>query len=136
MLYSVLVSIIVSVKIHDGVVMAADSAATFFRPDGQAGQIYQNANKVLNLVKRLPIGVMTCGAGGVGPASIATLLKDLRARIAGDDPAWRVEANECTMEQVTAFTSSSASAQRRTTSMASFTRYATLRDVELAAERN
>ena len=29
MLYSVLVSIIVSVKIHDGVVMAADSATTF-----------------------------------------------------------------------------------------------------------
>ena len=83
--------------------MAADSATTFSRPDGQVGQIYQNANKVVNLVKGLPIGVMTCGAGGVGPASIATLLKDLRARMAGGDPAWRINANEYTIEQVTGF---------------------------------
>jgi hypothetical protein len=66
-------SIIVSVKINDGVVMAADSATTF-----AVGQIYENANKIVNLVKGLPIGVMTCGTGGIGNASIATLLKDLR----------------------------------------------------------
>jgi 20S proteasome alpha/beta subunit len=54
------VSIIVSVKINDGVVMAADSATTFIKPNGEPGQIYQNANKVVNLVKGLPIGVMTC----------------------------------------------------------------------------
>ena len=71
-------SIIVSVKINDGIVMAADSATTFFKSTGEAGQIYEHANKIVNLVKGLPIGVMTCGSGGIGNASIDTLLKDLR----------------------------------------------------------
>jgi 20S proteasome alpha/beta subunit len=77
-------SIIVSVKINDGVVMAADSATTFYKSTGEAGQIYEHANKIVNLVKGLPIGVMTCGSGGVGSASIATLLKDLRATLSID----------------------------------------------------
>ncbi len=82
-------TIIVSVKIHDGVVMAADSATTFYLDD-RPGQIYLNANKIVNLVKGLPIGVMTCGRGGIGQASIATLLKDLREKLKNDpsfDPA-------------------------------------------------
>jgi ATP-dependent protease HslVU (ClpYQ) peptidase subunit len=73
-------SIIVSVKINDGIVMAADSAISFAN-----GQVYEHANKIVNLVKGLPIGVMTCGAGGIGNASVATLLKDLRQRLAGED---------------------------------------------------
>lgn len=96
-------SIIVSVKIHDGIVMAADSATTFYTPDGRPGQIYEHANKIVNLVKGLPIGVMTCGAGGIGNASIATLLKDLRQRLAGDDeahPDWKLDTKSYTMESV------------------------------------
>jgi hypothetical protein len=96
-------SIIVSVKIHDGIVMAADSATTFYTAEGRPGQIYENANKIVNLVKGLPIGVMTCGAGGIGNASIATLLKDLRSRLCGDDQAyqsWKIETNKYTMEHV------------------------------------
>ena len=56
-------SIIVSVKINDGIVMAADSATTFTLADGKPGQIYEHAIKIVNLVKGLPIGVMTCGSG-------------------------------------------------------------------------
>ena len=92
-------SIIVSVKINDGVVMAADSASTF-----AIGQIYEHAIKIVNLVKGWPIGVMTCGAGGIGNASIATLLKDLRRRLSGEDDAhadWKLDQNSYTMEQVT-----------------------------------
>jgi PII-like signaling protein len=48
-------SIIVSVKINDGIVMASDSATTFYDPDGKPGQIYEHANKIVNLVKGLPI---------------------------------------------------------------------------------
>jgi hypothetical protein len=95
-------SIIVSVKIHDGIVMAADSATTFSTSDGRPGQIYENANKIVNLVKGLPIGVMTCGSGGIGNASIATLLKDLRRRLSGDDQAhqsWKIETAH-TMEHI------------------------------------
>lgn len=97
-------SIIVSVKIHDGIVMAADSAVTFCFPDGRPGQIYEHANKIVNLVKGLPIGVMTCGAGNVGNASIATLLKDLRRELstsaASQDGAYRLDPNSYTMEDV------------------------------------
>ncbi len=92
-------SIIVSVKINDGIVMAADSATSF-----AIGQIYEHANKIVNLVKGLPIGVMTCG-GGLGNASIATLLKDLRQRFAGEDDThmdWKLDAKNYTMELVNA----------------------------------
>jgi hypothetical protein len=96
-------SIIVSVKIHDGIVMAADSVTTFSSSDGRPGQSYENVNKIVNLVKGLPIGVMTCGAGGIGNASIATLLKDLRRRLGGDDHAhrdWKLETDKYTIEDV------------------------------------
>ena len=91
-------SIIVSVKINDGVVMAADSATTF-----AIGQIYEHANKVVNLVKGFPVGVMTCGAAGIGNASIATLLKDLRQRLSGKEAAhldWKLDESAYTMEAV------------------------------------
>jgi hypothetical protein len=98
-------SIIVSVKIHDGIVMASDSATTFYTAEGKPGQIYEHANKIVNLVKGLPIGVMTCGSGGIGNASIATLLKDLRQRLTGDDEAhadWKLNTKNYTMEFVNA----------------------------------
>jgi hypothetical protein len=44
--------------------MAADSGTTFSTPDGKPGQIYEHAIKIVNLVKGLPIGAMTCGSEG------------------------------------------------------------------------
>ena len=98
-------SIIVSVKINDGIVMAADSATTFYNADGQPGQIYEHAIKIVNLIKGTPIGVMTCGSGGIGNASIATLLKDLRRRLTGEEKAngdSKLDVTNFTMESVTA----------------------------------
>jgi hypothetical protein len=46
---------------------------------------------------------MTCGSGGIGNASIATLLKDLRQRLAGADEThadWRLDPKDYTMEVV------------------------------------
>ena len=83
--------------------MASDSATTFYTADGKPGQIYEHANKIVNLVKGLPIGVMTCGSGGIGNASIATLLKDLRQRLTGDDEShadWKLDTKNYTMEFV------------------------------------
>ena len=72
------------IKVDDGVVLAADSATTMgqTQPDGSfsVANIYNNANKVFNLHKGLPIGAMTWGLGNIGPASISTLTKDLRTR--------------------------------------------------------
>ena len=90
-------TIIVSVKINDGIVMAADSAGTM-----GSGQIYAHANKITNLGEGLPIGAMSTGAGGIGNESVETLLKDLRRRFDGRDPAhgdWRLDPAGYTMEQ-------------------------------------
>ncbi|WP_203075820.1 hypothetical protein [Falsiroseomonas ponticola] len=89
-------TVIVSVKINDGIVMASDSASTF-----QSGQTYLHADKIVNLVKGLPIGVMVTGNGGIGAESIATLLKDLRARLDGSDPhPWKLDRPNYTMQHV------------------------------------
>jgi hypothetical protein len=72
-------------KVNDGIVLAADSATTMMVGPGDIANVYNNANKVFNLHKGLPIGAMTWGLGNVGPASIATIAKDVRRAFQGDD---------------------------------------------------
>jgi hypothetical protein len=96
-------TIVVTVKINDGIVLASDSATTFSDQQGAAVKIYNNANKVFNLVKGLPIGGLTWGAGGIGAASISTISKDLRRRLAGQDPHhgdWKLDLENYTMQHV------------------------------------
>lgn len=78
-------TIAISIKVNDGLVLAADSAATIPVLDANGNMmgvsaVYNNANKVFNLHKGRPIGAVTWGLGGIGVASIGTLMKDLRAR--------------------------------------------------------
>src|SRR5208337_4506785 len=106
-------SIAVIIGVHDGVVLAADSASTLTftsapgiaLPPGQAvvGKVYDNANKIFNLVKGQPIGCITFGSGNIGNASIGTLIKDLRKELTeGPDKAkWQSSTCEYTMEEVT-----------------------------------
>jgi hypothetical protein len=93
------VTVIVSVKINDGIVMAADSAGSW-----GSGQVYAHANKITNLCKGLPIGVMSTGSGGIGNESVETLLKDLRRRFAGFSPTthaeWKLDPNTYTVGDV------------------------------------
>lgn len=100
-------TIAVSLKVHDGVVLAADSASTLYRsdPSGARGviNVYNTANKVFNLRKDLPIGAITWGYGGIGHASVSTLAKDLRRRFMGKDPShqdWALEPNQYTIKSV------------------------------------
>lgn len=89
-------TIIVSVKINDGIVMASDSASTFAN-----GQTYLTADKIVNLVKGLPIGVMVTGNGGIGLESIATLFKDIRRRLDGSAKhEWALDHTSYTMQLV------------------------------------
>ena len=71
-------TIAVALKVRDGVVLAADSATTLASPSG-IDNIYNRANKIVNLRKGMPIGFMTWGVGGFGQASIEMLAKDFRA---------------------------------------------------------
>lgn len=91
-------TVIVSVKINDGIVMAADSAGSM-----ESGQVYAHAHKIANLCEGLSIGAMSTGSGGIGNESVETLLKDLRRRFAGlsaDHGDWRLDPETYTVEQV------------------------------------
>lgn len=87
-------SIAVIIGVHDGVVLAADSASMLTvgvpqQPGSQPAvgvlNVYDNANKIFNLYKGKPIGCITFGSGSIGNASIATLVKDLRFKLTKGD---------------------------------------------------
>jgi hypothetical protein len=87
--------------------LAADSASTLVGQDPTSEQprviafnVYNNANKVFNLSKGLPIGAVTWGAGSIGKASISTLVKDLRRRFLGTDPDWHLARQTYTVQEV------------------------------------
>ena len=91
-------TVLVSVKINDGVVMAADSASSYAN-----GMIYNNSRKIVNLRHGLPVGAMVTGAGGIGNESIETLLKDLSSRFCGKEKAfsdWELDLNNYTMRDI------------------------------------
>lgn len=97
------VTVAVLVKVFDGIVLATDSATTIELPDGSA-QVYNNADKVFNLHRKLPIAAMTWGLGQVGPASVSTVAKDLRKRLMGKAgrkyEAWKLDKHSYAIEDV------------------------------------
>lgn len=100
-------TIAIALRVYDGLVLASDSASTMtvHGADGsdQVVNIYNNANKIFNLHKDLPIGAFTWGLGNMGPASISTLSKDLRRRLMGLDPAhldWALDPQSYTIDEV------------------------------------
>ncbi|RYH27464.1 MAG: hypothetical protein EON54_23685 [Alcaligenaceae bacterium] len=93
-------TIVVSVKVTDGVVLASDSATTFMDQNGTAVKVYNNANKLFNLVKGLPLGAMTYGGGSIGTASIATLSKDLRQEFGRHDSPYYFDPENYSVEEV------------------------------------
>jgi hypothetical protein len=97
-------TIAVALKVQDGVVLAADSATTLTGEiaPGVSGAInvYNNADKIVNLRKGLPIGIVFWGAGGMGAQGISTLAKDLRHRLSEGDNDWRLDRSSYTLEDV------------------------------------
>ncbi len=78
-------TVCVSVKVHDCIIFAADSASSLVGtgPTGQPEvlNVWAHGNKVFNLYKGKPVAAMTCGMGHMGPASIGNLAKDFRRQI-------------------------------------------------------
>ena len=77
-------TVAVVVKVFDGIGLAADSATTLTLPGSY--QVWNNADKIFHLHRGKPLAMMTWGLGSIGAASIATLAKDFRRRLMGDDP--------------------------------------------------
>lgn len=75
-----IITIAISIKINDGVVLASDSASTVYYKQGVVN-VYENANKIFNLHKGLPIGSITWGLGNIGNASLDTVTKDYRMEL-------------------------------------------------------
>ena len=104
-------SVAVLIGVHDGVVLAADSASTLtmapppgvILPNGSPGlvmNVYDNANKIFNIVKGHPIGCITFGSGNIGNASIGTLIKDLRKKLTETPSELGFDPKSYTMEEV------------------------------------
>ncbi len=95
-------TIAIGLKVGDGIVLGADSAWTIVGSGG-IDNVYFNAEKVVNLVKGLPIGAVVYGLGSFGGRSITRYAKDLRARLCGAEPGyadWALDPHGYTMELV------------------------------------
>lgn len=72
-------SILVAVRVGEGLVLAADSASTLMvqTSEGQVGvgKIFNHATKLLQL-RDYPIGVGTWGAGNIGDRTISSLVSE------------------------------------------------------------
>lgn len=91
-------TVIISVKINDGIVMASDSVSSYAH-----GMTYSHANKIVNLWSGQSVGAMVAGDGGIGNESMETLLKDLRKRFDGNDaafPQWKLDPATTTMAEI------------------------------------
>jgi hypothetical protein len=107
-------SVAVLIGVHDGVVLAADSASTLSLPlpllppgvvlptgaPGIVGNVYDNANKIFNILKGQPIGCITFGSGNIGNASIATLIKDLRKKLTDAPEEMGFDVEKYTMKDI------------------------------------
>ncbi|MCA9584495.1 MAG: hypothetical protein KC657_03970 [Myxococcales bacterium] len=91
-------TIAITVKVTDGLVMAADSATTI--GDTVSGNVYNNAEKVFNLHKGARVACAYWGLANVGLASMAGLLKDLRHRLTNGDKNTKLDPNKYTVEEV------------------------------------
>lgn len=100
-------TIAIAAQVHDGVVLASDSALTLIDPTKPVPDnvinVYNNANKIFNLCKGFPVGAVFYGMGSIGSSSMSTLAKDLRRRFAGNDiafPSWKLHKDAFTVSEI------------------------------------
>ena len=96
-------TLVVALKVGDGVILGADSASTIIDSSNNVLNSYFNAEKVFNLVKGLPLGALTYGLGGLQNRSMTSILKDLRRKLSNERTAeWGLTRATYTVEQVAA----------------------------------
>lgn len=96
-------TIAICLKVGDGVVLGTDSAASLIGENERYFNVYFSAEKTINLVKGMPIGMMTYGLGGLAGLSIGSLARDLRQRLSGEDKEhldWTLDRASYTIEGV------------------------------------
>lgn len=68
-------TIVTSVKVQDGIMLATDSMTQIRNPEGECLKAYENAVKLFQ-VGGCPIGAMTYGAGNIGDKMIENLMHE------------------------------------------------------------
>lgn len=91
-------TIVVALKVGDGLVLGADSASTLFTANGYHNS-YFNTEKLMH-VRGFPVGALTFGLGSLKNRSVSSLANDFKLRLSGDDPDWRLDNERFTVEQV------------------------------------
>jgi len=98
-------TIALTVRVNDGIILAADSAGSLPANGGGIANVYNSMNKIINLYKTLPIGYMTWGEAGIGSQSVATLMKDFRIKLGEKDESgapkeYGIDENNYTIKEV------------------------------------
>jgi hypothetical protein len=94
-------TLVIALKVGDGVVLGADSASTITDSQGKYYNSYFNSEKLFNLRKGLPIGAVTFGLGGLKGRSVGSLTKDLRLRFSDPaQPQWYLDPQSYTLATV------------------------------------
>ena len=75
-----ILTIALSIKVGEGLVMAADSTSSFFS-EGTLAQSYHNARKLLQL-EEYPVGLLTYGVGAVGGRNLESLVAEFERTVA------------------------------------------------------
>ena len=73
-------------KINDDIILATESASSLINNDPKTGQmlvynVYDNADKMFNLCKKLPVGAVAWGLGSKGDIPVERLVRDFKSEI-------------------------------------------------------
>lgn len=91
-------TIVVALKVGDGLVLGADSASTLFT-GAEYHNSYFNTEKLIR-VDGLPVGALTFGLGALKNRSVSSLANELKQRIRSEDPAWKIDPANFTLDEV------------------------------------
>ena len=91
-------TIVVALKVGDGLVLGADSATTLSVSNAYHNT-YLNTEKLMH-VNGLPIGALTFGMALMKNRSVSSLANDLRARFASDAADWAVDPLNFTVQSI------------------------------------
>lgn len=87
-------TIVLSISVQDGVVLASDSAVE------HRGQIYYSAEKTMQLIRGLPIGVLLAGDGAIDNKAFIDVLKDFGAQVSSKSANGAFPKQSYTVESV------------------------------------
>ena len=89
-------SIVASVKVHDGIAIGADAMSTILGRDAQGNvgvvKTYEHAEKLFRL-GQTPIGVAVYGIGNIGPRSIGSFIHEFGKKLTEPEDVEKVAAD-------------------------------------------